>query len=77
WVTEFGEWTYAALSQGRIDDLLAYRTMAPHGVRNHPTEEHFLPLFTALGAGGPQARAERVHASTTFGILVMDAYTFS
>jgi len=77
WVTEFGEWTHAALSQGRIDDLLAYRTMAPHGVRNHPTEEHFLPLFTALGAGGPQARAERVHASTTFGILVMDAYAFS
>jgi 4,5-DOPA dioxygenase extradiol len=77
WVAAFAEWAHAALSEGRLDDLLAYRSKAPHAVRNHPTEEHFLPLFTALGAGGPKARAERIHASTTFGILAMDAYAFT
>ncbi|MHA1600895.1 MAG: DODA-type extradiol aromatic ring-opening family dioxygenase [Alphaproteobacteria bacterium] len=77
WVTEFADWTHAVLSEGRTDDLLNYRAMAPHADRNHPTEEHFLPLITALGAGGPEARAERVHASTTFGVLAMDAYAFS
>ena len=76
WVTEFADWTHAALSEIRTDDLLDYRRTAPHAVRNHPTEEHFLPLLTALGAGGPNARAERMHASTTFGVLAMDAYAF-
>lgn len=77
WVTEFADWTHATLSEGRTDDLLDYRRRAPHAVRNHPAEEHFLPLMTALGAGGPKARAARVHASTTFGVLAMDAYAFS
>ena len=77
WVTAFADWTHSVLSEGRTDDLLNYRAMAPHADRNHPTEEHFLPLITALGAGGPGARAERVHASTTFGVLAMDAYAFS
>ncbi len=77
WVTEFADWTHTVLSEGRTDDLLDYRRIAPHANRNHPTEEHFLPLFTALGAGGPDARAKLVHASTTFGILAMDAYVFS
>ncbi len=77
WVTAFAEWTNTALSEGRTDDLLDYRNNAPHAARNHPTEEHFLPLLTALGAGGPAARAERVHSSTTFGVLAMDAYAFA
>jgi 4,5-DOPA dioxygenase extradiol len=76
-VSEFTDWTHAVLDEGRTDDLLNYRRTAPQAVRNHPTEEHFLPLFTALGAGGPAARAERVHVSTTFGVLAMDAYVFS
>lgn len=77
WVTEFADWTHMVLSEGRTDDLLDYRRTAPHAVRNHPSEEHFLPLITAFGAGGPDARAERVHASTTFGVLAMDAYAFA
>lgn len=76
WVAAFADWTHSALREGRTNDLLDYRRTAPHAVRNHPTEEHFLPLFTALGAGGPNARAERVHTSTTFGVLMMDAYAF-
>jgi 4,5-DOPA dioxygenase extradiol len=73
WVTRFSDWVDAALVEGRVEDLLAYRRLAPDALRNHPTEEHFLPLFVALGAGG---RAERLHSSTTMGALRMDAYAF-
>ena len=75
WVHEFADWASAAIVDGRRDDLLDYRRRAPHGVRNHPTEEHFLPLFVALGAGGDGA-GRRLHDSTTFAVLRMDAYAF-
>ncbi len=77
WVTAFADWTDAALLEGRTCDLLAYRNAAPFAARNHPTEEHFLPLFVALGAAGSRAKVERIHSSTTYGVLRMDAYAFN
>ena len=76
WVTAFADWFDTALTAGRTCDLLAYRALAPHAKRNHPTEEHLLPLFVALGAAGPDAVAQRLHASRTYGVLRMDAYSF-
>jgi 4,5-DOPA dioxygenase extradiol len=73
WATRFAEWVDRALVEDRLDELLDYRRLAPEAARNHPTEEHFLPLFVALGAGG---KAERLHASATMGSLRMDAYAF-
>jgi 4,5-DOPA dioxygenase extradiol len=43
-------------------------------VRAHPSEEHFLPLFVALGAAGEKARAERFVQHVEGGVLAMDAY---
>jgi 4,5-DOPA dioxygenase extradiol len=77
WCAEFSDWIHASLAQGRVADLLAYRKLAPHAAQAHPTDEHFLPLFAALGAGGEGASAKRLHRSTTFGSLRMDAYAFS
>jgi 4,5-DOPA dioxygenase extradiol len=76
WVTGFAEWLAIAIAEGRTDDLLNYRALAPHAVRNHPTEEHLLPLFTAIGAGRPGGRGQRVHHSYTYGVLAMDTYAF-
>ena len=73
WGEEFRAWVVRAVEEGRVDDLLNYRSMAPHAARNHPREEHFLPLFTALGAGG---RATRVHTGVAYGTLAMDAFRF-
>ncbi len=75
-VAEFAAWMDTALREGRRSDLLAYRHKAPHAAAEHPTEEHLLPLFVAMGAAGPAARAERLHASTAYGVLRMDAYAF-
>jgi len=75
WVDDFAGWMDLALLEGRVADLLGYRTLAPNARRNHPSEEHLLPLFVALGAGGA-ASARHLHHSTTHGILRMDAYSF-
>lgn len=76
WVADFAEWMTRALAEGRTGDLVNYRALAPHAVKNHPTEEHILPLFVALGAGG-NAHADRLHKSLTFSVLRMDAYEFA
>lgn len=75
-VAAFADWMHDALVQHRIDELLAYRCRAPYAADQHPTEEHLLPLFVALGAGGDNAAATRLHASTTYSALRMDAYAF-
>lgn len=76
WVSDFAEWFDRALTEQRTCDLLAYRNLAPNAARNHPTEEHLLPLFVALGAAGTDTKATRLHSSTTYGVLRMDAYAF-
>ena len=73
WSAAFGDWMHKALIEGRDDDLANYRRLAPEAARAHPTEEHLVPLFVAYGAG---AKATRLHTSTTFGSLRMDAYSF-
>ncbi|MDE2581011.1 MAG: dioxygenase [Rhodospirillales bacterium] len=75
-VAAFSEWMDAALEQGRTEDLLAYRTRAPYAAEQHPTDEHLLPLYVALGAAGEGAKAERLHASVDYGVLRMDAFAF-
>ena len=76
WVNSFADWFHAALTGSQTDDLLNYRRQAPFAVKNHPTEEHLLPLYVALGAGGDNARAERLHVSATYSVLRMDVYAF-
>jgi 4,5-DOPA dioxygenase extradiol len=75
-VAAFADWFDRALTEGRTEDLLAYRRLAPHAAEEHPTEEHLLPIYVALGAAGPGAKAERLHSSTNYAILRMDAYAF-
>ena len=70
---DFSKWLHDTLTRGDREALLDYRQLAPQAARSHPTEEHFLPLFTALGAGGPKAR--RLHHSFDR-TLCMDAYIF-
>jgi 4,5-DOPA dioxygenase extradiol len=76
WVNSFADWFHAALMNNQTDALLDYRRLAPFAVKNHPSEEHLLPLYVALGAAGEQAHAERLHASSTHSVLRMDVYDF-
>jgi 4,5-DOPA dioxygenase extradiol len=76
WVNAFADWFHSTLSSDQTDDLLDYRRQAPFAVKNHPSEEHLIPLYAAMGAAGANPRAERLHASSTYGILRMDVYAF-
>lgn len=76
WVTRFADWMDSALMARRTCDLLSYRRLAPHAADNHPTDEHLLPLFVALGAAGQGATPTRIHRSTDLGVLRMDSYRF-
>jgi 4,5-DOPA dioxygenase extradiol len=73
---EFQAWVFDRLGQGDVESLFEYRTRSPHGARAHPTDEHFLPLFFALGAAGGEGRPERVYDAIDSGVLAMDAYVF-
>ena len=77
WVSEFGTWMHAMLQDQQREALLDYRRRAPYAERNHPTEEHLLPLYVAMGAVGAAPNAERIHASYEYGVLAMDVYAFS
>jgi len=77
WVREFAEWFDRALMEGRVNDLVNYRQIAPYAERNHPSEEHLLPLYVALGAAGDEARAQRLHASRAGALVRLDSYAFT
>lgn len=74
WVADFIGWLDAAVAAGDTGALLAFETAAPHAAANHPTTEHLLPLFAALGAGTPGVSGRRLHASIDNGVLAMNAY---
>ena len=74
---QFQRWMFEHIMAHDIDALLAYRDQAPHAARAHPSEEHLLPLFVALGAAGDNYVAKRVFAGFEGGALAMDAYRFN
>jgi 4,5-DOPA dioxygenase extradiol len=57
--------------------LLDWERLAPHARRAHPTVEHFMPLFVALGAAGPEPSVRQLHDSAEFGSLALDAFAFA
>ncbi len=73
---QFQTWMFEHIMAHDIDSLLAYREQAPHATRAHPSEEHLLPLFVALGAAGKDYAAVRVFAGFEGSALAMDAYKF-
>ena len=74
YVRDFDGWLHQSISEGNLEALLDYRKVAPDATRNHPTEEHFLPLFVPLGAAGEDVRGKRVHRGIAHGVLSMAAY---
>jgi 4,5-DOPA dioxygenase extradiol len=76
WAIAFADWIADRTAAGAVEDLVHYRERAPSAVRAHPSDDHFLPFFVALGAAGEGAKGKRIHASIEYGALAMDAYRF-
>lgn len=76
-VADFSDWMDAKLMAGDLEALADYRRLAPYGAEEHPTEEHLLPLYVALGAAGKDITAQKLHSSVEYGFMRMDAYAFT
>lgn len=76
WVSEFNDWLHTTVESPDREALIDYRMRAPQAARNHPTEEHLLPLLVAAGAATPGSRPQRLYAAYTYGVIGMDAYRF-
>lgn len=75
WVEGFTAWLADRTGAGDRAALLDVMQRAPEALRNHPTDEHLLPFFVALGAGRGTA-GRRLHHSYTYQVLAMDLYAF-
>ncbi len=74
YVDAFRGWFEERLAERDLDALFDWARRAPNAARAHPTDEHLMPLFVALGAGGWPAR--RFNDEVTYGALAMDAWEF-
>ena len=75
YVQAFADWVHTRMTARDVPGLLAYRQTA-EGQRAHPTDEHLLPLFTALGAAGDGAQPEAFFRGISDHVIAMDGYTF-
>ncbi len=75
WAAAFADWLAGCVPAGDRAALLDWEA-APGARENHPSPEHFLPFFVALGAGTPGLAGRAQHRSWTYGVLAMDAYAF-
>ncbi|WP_122509537.1 DODA-type extradiol aromatic ring-opening family dioxygenase [Pseudomonas viridiflava] len=73
WAQAFRDWMIDKLASDDESALHQYRSLAPHAVRAHPSDEHLLPLYFARGAGDEFSIA---HQGFTMGALGMDIYRF-
>ncbi len=70
----FATWLGEALARDDRPALLDYRRQSAHGAAAHPSEEHLLPLFSALGAATLGEIPLHLEPEYTYGGLAMDAY---
>ncbi|SDK73996.1 DODA-type extradiol aromatic ring-opening family dioxygenase [Pseudomonas indica] len=73
WAKAFRDWIVEKLADNDEAALHDYRRQAPSAARNHPHDEHLLPLYFARGAG---QKFSLVHQGFTLGALGMDIYRF-
>ncbi len=76
WANEFAAWMRDRISGHDTCALLDWERQAPNPRRAHPTVEHLMPLFVALGAGGDTPAVRTLHRSNEFGSLALDAFAF-
>lgn len=72
---DFRDWVRLQLERGEVDTLLDWANQAPYALKAHPTPEHFLPFFVALGAAGKSA-SKRIVEGWEGPSLSLDSYQF-
>ncbi len=76
WAAAFADWMRERLRANDPDALADWEERAPNARRAHPTVEHLMPLFVALGAAGGAPTMRHLHQSHELGTLALDAFAF-
>ncbi|MBP6116717.1 MAG: dioxygenase [Neisseriaceae bacterium] len=76
YVGAFTQWVKEKLAAQDVASLVDYRALAPHAVRAHPSEEHFLPLLVALGASVGSDAVAVMEGGVQYEALSMDGFVF-
>ncbi|MGL6261922.1 DODA-type extradiol aromatic ring-opening family dioxygenase [Vibrio sp. WXL103] len=74
-VNRFTHWVDEQLEKGYQQALLNYQELAPELSFNHPTQEHFTPLFPIIGSS-TNHKAICLHHAIDNEVLAMNAYLF-
>lgn len=72
---EFRDWTVEKLENSELSSLVDYMNQAPKVLQNHPSQEHFLPLFISLGASKDR-KGKSLHDVYMYGNQSMDTIIF-
>lgn len=73
YVRPFQDWYASRIAAGDVEGLLDWHA-APGAARAHPHDDHLMPFYVALGAGG--AVRTRLGDEVAYAALAMDAYEF-
>jgi len=76
YVHRFADWVHQQLQANDVHALLDYRQRSSDGRQAHPSEDHLLPLFVALGAAGEGAQSQAFYRGVSDYVIAMDGYAF-
>lgn len=76
WAEEFDRWLQGKLEAWDTEALFDYRDRAPYAQDAVPTNEHFIPLLIAMGAGSRNRKAKLLHRSYQLGSLSLSCWQF-
>jgi 4,5-DOPA dioxygenase extradiol len=76
YVNRFADWVQEKLQANDVGSLLNYRQHSADGRQAHPSEDHLLPLFVALGAAGEGAKPQAFYRGVSDYVIAMDGYAF-
>jgi 4,5-DOPA dioxygenase extradiol len=76
WCQNFANWADSQLLSCQYDELVDWESQAPHAKQNHPSPEHFLPLFVALGTATPGQVPVKLYDNWRYGSLSMACWRF-
>jgi 4,5-DOPA dioxygenase extradiol len=73
---EFSTWLQLQATSGNRANLESFEELAPFSKWNHPTLDHILPFFVALGAAS-KPKATLLQSAFAFGFLSLDAFSWN
>ncbi|NQX60616.1 DODA-type extradiol aromatic ring-opening family dioxygenase [Paenibacillus qinlingensis] len=77
WAEQFDNWLQNKLESWDTEALFQYHELAPHAPEAVPTNEHFIPLFLAMGSGDSNRQAKLLHRSYQYGNLSLSCWQFN